>query len=166
MLHQAIDRDAALNHAYRYTVERVARLLLDGHRVEVGSGLGTPVTVSARDIFPPAVPQGLVAVADVEAGAIDLSWSPDADPDLAGYSVYRRVAGSTTPAERVSGGELLSNPAWRDLSPRSGLVYAYSVSAVDQTGNESARSAEALESVIVTPAAAPGKLPGQSSPHS
>lgn len=147
-LDHAIDRDAALNHTYRYTVERVAHLTLDGHDVEVAGAVSAPYTVSARDLFPPHIPEGLVAVADSEGGAIDLSWTADLDADLAGYRVYRRVAGSGSPPERLSGAGLLANADWRDPSAQAGVRYAYSVSAVDTSGNESARSAE-VEEVLV-----------------
>ncbi len=154
-LDHAIDRDAALNHTYRYTVERVAQVTLDGHEVEVKGAVSAPSTVSARDLFPPHIPEGLVAVADSEGGAIDLSWTADLDTDLAGYRVYRRVAGSGSPPERVSGAGLVPNADWRDSSAQTGVRYAYSVSAVDTSGNESARSAE-VEEVLVR-AGKPGR---------
>ena len=106
----------------------------------------------ARDVYPPAVPAGLAAVANVEGGtqgAIDLAWSADADPDTAGYVVYRRMAGSAAAPERVSGFKsgagLLPSPTWSDTDVKKGVRYAYSVSAVDASGNESARSPEVTE---------------------
>ncbi len=141
---EAVDKDARLNCTYRYTVERVARIVLDGHPLEVTSGPSAPVLIDARDLFPPAVPAAVEAVADAEGSAVDVSWSPDADADLAGYVVYRRVAGQGRP-ERVSGPAWIVDPAWRDKDVRPGLHYAYSVSAVDASGNESARSLEAEE---------------------
>jgi fibronectin type 3 domain-containing protein len=126
-------------------VERVARLTLDGHLVEVSGGPSAPATIAARDVFPPAVPQGLEAVADDQGSAIDLSWTPGTEADLAGYRVYRRIAASSEPAARVSGTTLLPDPAWRDQSAQAGVRYAYSVSATDKSGNESARSPEVLE---------------------
>ncbi len=144
-LDHAVDQDAALNRTYLYTVERVARVHLGGHSIEVSGGASQPLTIEARDLFPPAVPGGLEAVADSQAGAIDLSWSPDTEPDLAGYFVYRRVAGSAGPPLRTSGAAALPNAAWRDPSVQRGVRYAYSVSAVDTSGNESERTPEVLE---------------------
>jgi hypothetical protein len=146
-LDHAVDTDAMLNRTYQYTVERVARLKLDGHIVEVSSRVSAPATIVARDIFPPAVPQGLEAVADSQGGAIDLSWTANTDVDLAGYRVYRRVTASSEPAVQVSGTALLPNPAWRDTSVRPGVRYAYSVSATDKSGNESVRSPEVMETL-------------------
>jgi hypothetical protein len=146
-LDHAIDRNAALNRTYRYTVERVARTSLDGHALEISGPASAPVTVVARDTFPPAVPLGLQSIADTDEGSIDLSWTADADADLAGYRVYRRVAGRAADPERVSGAALLADPAWRDSSAQPGVHYAYSVSAVDASGNESARSPEVDETL-------------------
>jgi len=146
-LDHAIDGDARLNRTYRYTVERVARLDLAGHLVEVSGGVSAPVTIDARDVFAPAMPQGLEAVADDQGGAIDLSWTADTEADLAGYRVYRRIAANSEPAVRVSGTALLSDPAWRDPSALPGVRYAYSVSATDKSGNESARSPEVIETL-------------------
>jgi fibronectin type 3 domain-containing protein len=47
----------------------------------------------------------------------------------------------------VSGKAILVPPSLEDKSVASGHRYAYSVSAVDQDGNESARSAEVEESL-------------------
>jgi fibronectin type 3 domain-containing protein len=106
-----------------------------------------------RDVFPPETPEGLVAVPGF-AGAdnaarkptIDLSWEPDTEPDLAGYRVYRRELDGTTPEVwRTLGAELVTVPAYRDLSVGSGQRYAYQVTAVSGAGNESGPSAEAVE---------------------
>ncbi len=110
-------------------------------------GDDTPeVQVFAHDVFPPAVPSGLQAVfsGPGHQAFIDLIWSPVTDADLAGYNVYRHEEGAvpvkvnTAPAE---------TPSFRDANVAGGKKYFYSVSAVDQRGNESARSDEASESV-------------------
>lgn len=139
-----LDRDAALDHTYTYEVDRVTHLTLSGHEIEIVSGPSTPLTLNARDTFPPAVPGGLQAVGDADAGAIDLSWSPDNEADVAGYRVYRRDAASSASPVRISTQDPVA-PSFRDPSPQPGHRYAYSVSAVDHDGNESARSAEVEE---------------------
>ena len=143
---QALDRDAALDHTYRYSAERVERLTLAGNSFEVLSTPSETVTINARDVFPPATPRGLQAVADPEAHAIDLSWEPNTERDIAGYIIYRRDAASSTPPVRVSPPEEAA-PSFRDLSAIPGHRYAYSVSAVDLDGNESPRSSETEESL-------------------
>ena len=101
--------------------------------------------VATTDTFPPAVPQGLVAVADAAAGAIDLSWYPDTDSDLAAYHVYRRDVHGDLPAQRIA--SVGVETSYRDAGAQPGHTYAYSVSAVDQSGNESKRSPEVEESL-------------------
>jgi fibronectin type 3 domain-containing protein len=107
------------------------------------------VEVDVKDVFPPSVPTGLVAVATAGenggAPAIDLSWQPDTDSDVSGYIVYRREEGGEW--KRVSAGTPIVEPAFRDAQVQAGHTYQYAVSAVDKSGHESARSAEAHETV-------------------
>jgi hypothetical protein len=137
---QAIDRDAPLDHVYRYTVERVLRVDVDHHALEIAGPRSQSFTVDAKDKFPPAVPAGLAVVADEQNHTLDLSWTPDTDPDLAGYVVYRRDVTAGTGAERISGKGLIVPPSFEDKAVIPSHRYAYAVSAVDQDGNESARS--------------------------
>ena len=143
---QALDRDAALDHTYRYSAERVLRLTLDGKSFEVLSSPSETITINARDVFPPATPRDLQAVADPEARAIDLSWAPNTERDLAGYIIYRRDTASDAPAARISPPDEVA-PSFRDANALPGHRYAYSVSAIDHDGNESPRSAETEESL-------------------
>jgi hypothetical protein len=143
---RALDRDAALGHTWRYTVQRVEKLTIGGHAFEIMSTPSDSVTIDARDTFPPRTPEGLEAIADPEAHAIDLAWAPNTEPDLAGYIVYRRDTASNAPVVRISPpGEVA--PSFRDANVRFGHRYAYSISAVDRDGNESPRSAETEESL-------------------
>lgn len=141
---RVLDHDAVLDHTYTYTAQRVERLMLGGKTVEVASAASEPVTIDARDLFPPATPTGLEAVADPEAHAIDLSWQPDTESDLAGYRVYRREAGSNAAPVRLPGATDPA-PSFRDATAQPGHTYEYSVSALDRDGNESPRSAEVEE---------------------
>ncbi len=130
---------------YRGTVVSVLAAK-EGSPVEV-EGDDTPeVKVFAHDIFPPAVPTGLQAVfsGSGQQPFIDLVWNPVTDADLAGYNVYRHDEG-TAPIKINS--DLITTPAFRDTRVESGRTYFYSVSAVDERGNESTRSAEASETV-------------------
>ncbi len=144
----AVDTSALFNQQYRYVIERVATLALSGQSVEVQGLPSEAVVITTTDVFPPAVPQGLVAVADAAAGAIDLSWSPDSDSDLAAYQVYRRDIHTELPPQRIS--SVGTETSFRDTGAQPGHAYAYSVSAVDQTGNPSARSPE-VEETLPTP---------------
>ena len=105
--------------------------------------------------FPPLAPRGLVAVASTGANgtgpAIDLSWLPNTEVDLAGYIVYRREqVPEGQPAEpwrRVSAEKPLVGPGFHDADVQPGRTYAYAVSAIDHEGHESPRSAEAQDTV-------------------
>jgi hypothetical protein len=109
-------------------------------------GDDTPIVeVFAHDVFPPAVPTGLQAVFTEEGALkfIDLVWSPNSEPDLAGYNVFRHEEGSA-PVKINS--QIIKTPAYRDTDVQSGKKYFYSVSAVDVRGNQSSPSQEASES--------------------
>jgi hypothetical protein len=134
-------RDTAFDFgkSYLYTV----RTVIPGDGSTLESSDSVPAMVTPRDIFPPAVPQGLVAaVLSPEPNAppeVDLSWSINTETDLAGYHVYRGEQ-QDTPGQLVTPVLLLS-PAYRDTSVQPGHRYWYSVTAVDRSGNESAPSA-------------------------
>ena len=102
--------------------------------------------VFAHDIFPPAVPSGLEAVASGvgQPPFVDLIWAPNTDADLAGYNIYRHEDGA--PPVKVNS-EVVKTPVFRDTTVVGGKKYFYSVAAVDLRGNESARSEEASETV-------------------
>jgi hypothetical protein len=142
-----LDKDAALDHIYRYTAQRIAFFEFSGHRVEIASTPSDAIIVNARDVFPPAVPSGLVAVANPEGHSIDLSWTPDTEGDLNGYIVYRREVGSNAAPVRVSPAQPVAGPAFSDATAKPGVRYAYSVSAIDRDHNESARSGEVEEAL-------------------
>jgi hypothetical protein len=106
----------------------------------------TAAKVIAHDIFPPAVPSGLQAIATGvgQQPGIDLVWSPDTEADLAGYNVYRHESGGTP--VKINR-DLVKIPSFRDTGVISGRTFFYSISAVDVRGNESARCEEAHETL-------------------
>ena len=90
------------------------------------------------DVAPPAAPAGAAVLS--RAGALEFSWSPSAEADLAGYRVYRAPRGGR--AELLA--ELPKTTAlYRDTAVSQGVVYVYTVTAVDAAGNESPPSAGA-----------------------
>jgi hypothetical protein len=140
----AVDRDALLDHEWKYWVERVVRVQAEGHALEIAGAASDKVSLLAKDVFPPAVPAGLAVVADAQAKAMDLSWTPDSDADIAGYVVYRRDMTAGGSLERITPRTVVP-PTWSDPTVTAGHRYAYAVSAVDQDGNESAKSGEVEE---------------------
>ena len=159
---RALDSGIHFGESYEYRVQRVVRVIENGETLELAGPLSAPVRVDAADIFPPAIPQGLAAVAtggeNGNPPAIDLSWQPDTDATLAGYIVYRR---ETSPSAGQSSSE--NNADWQHISPpqpvigpgfhdsgvQAGHSYMYAVSAVGQNGRESGRSVEAGDTVPV-----------------
>lgn len=95
------------------------------------SEASSPVKVVARDIFPPAAPQGLEGL--YSAGAVELVWTANTETDLAGYNVYRLDG---QPARKLNK-EPVRTPQFRDSSAEPGKAYTYYVTALDQSGNES-----------------------------
>jgi hypothetical protein len=167
---RAIDKDIRLGQTYEYRAQRVIRVAQTSNEssgptipsqtqggtaqtgptilaqaLELAGPLSDPIRVDAADIFPPDTPTGLAAIATQTATeiSIDLSWKANADKDLAGYAVYRREGDS--PWQRISPAEPIVGPAFRDAHVRPGQSYRFAVSAIDQTGHESSRSAEASE---------------------
>ena len=142
-----LDTSTPAGGAFRYRVELVSEITAAKQPLEIAGANAETPKVEATDVFPPAAPEGLEAVANAEGGSIDLSWNAGSEPDLAGYFVYRRTSGAAGVPERVSGKTPVRAPGWSDSSAKPGVRYAYSVSAVDASGNESARSRETVESL-------------------
>jgi hypothetical protein len=133
-------RDTTLQfgHTYFYNIHRVMQF----GAVAVESADSAPAVLMARDIFPPAAPQGLEAVVEPATNGMpasnELTWTINTEPDLAGYNVYRSEQ-AETPGQKQNT-ELLLVPTFRDMSVVPGKSYFYRVGAVDQSGNESALS--------------------------
>jgi len=140
------DTGAEWEKTYLYWVTTVTRSTAEGKSVEVEGEDSPPVEVSVHDVFPPAAPKEVQAVATSGGGQsfVDLTWTLNSEADLAGYNVYRREA-SSQPAKINT--ELLKTPAFRDANVAAGHTYLYSVSAVDLRENESGRSEETSETV-------------------
>jgi fibronectin type 3 domain-containing protein len=142
-----VDTGFEWEKTYLYRVVTVTSIIRSGETtVQVEGEPSVDVPVFAHDVFPPAAPAGLQAVASGigQPPFVDLTWAPNTEPDLAGYNVYRLEAGQQ-PVKINS--ELVKTPAYRDRAVASGHKYIYSVTAVDLRGNESSHSAEASESV-------------------
>lgn len=131
---------------YQYWVVPVTLWQAGARKGEVESDDSPVTTVFAHDIFPPAAPSGVQAVYSAAASSsfIDLTWTPNSEPDLAGYNVYRHVG--SEPSVKINS-ELVKTPRFADPGIQAGMKYFYSVSAVDLRGNESEKSEETSETV-------------------
>jgi predicted small lipoprotein YifL len=121
-----IDATSQWDTPYSYTVVAV-----EGGAESLPSA---PKDVNAPDTFPPPVTASVVALPG--ADSIDVSWSRSTASDFKGYYIYRSVNGGAF--ERQGG--LTNLPTYGDRSVEHGKSYRYTVTAVDQKSNESARS--------------------------
>ena len=97
----------------------------------VESAASNEVCLDVRDIAPPGPPTGLAVVP--RDGGLEVVWSPSSESDLAGYRIYRAVGD----AEPEKAGEVpAGTTAWLDETPRTGVLYRYTVTAFDSAGNE------------------------------
>jgi len=100
----------------------------------------TTVSIVPKDTFPPAAPVGLQFI--LGGKTIELTWTHNTEPDLAGYQVYR--AFENNGFERIK--ETQESTSYSDRNIEPGKHYRYAVTAVDRAGNESKMS----EPVTVT----------------
>jgi uncharacterized repeat protein (TIGR01451 family) len=101
------------------------------------------ITAVYADLTPPQAVASVTTLTD--GGEVTVNWTAVDDADLAGYHVYRRQ-GSVTAKVRLTG-----SPQAATSLLDSGLDdgrWSYSVTAVDQQGNESEPSAEAAARVF------------------
>jgi hypothetical protein len=122
-----VDKTAEYGKEYEYVVQAIE----NGAESEVS----TPVTILNKDIFPPAPPAGLNAVPGI--GSIELVWERNTESDLRGYRIYRASEGGDFSVLA----EFIDTPRYSDRQIDAGKKYRYAVTALDQAGNESGRSA-------------------------
>jgi hypothetical protein len=146
-----VDLTAQMGATYRYVANRVRPVTIGIHKLEIESAPSQTVVFAHLDVFPPQRPTGLEAIPGSDPqhpAAIDLSWEPNGEADLAGYLLYRQpvdASGAPTgPAVQVTASPIPA-PAFSDLTAVAGESYAYQVVAVDQTGNRSPLSDRVLQ---------------------
>lgn len=142
-----LDRNIEWEQTYLYRIAAITRVQHPGAEpIEVEGEDSPEITAITRDTFPPATPTGLQAVFSGvgQKPFVDLTWAPNLEADLAGYNVYRREAG--TSATKINT-EPVKTPSFRDSNVEAGHKYFYTLSAVDERGNESAQSEETSEQV-------------------
>ena len=153
-----LDRTALEGGTYRYTAQRLRTANLDGQTVRLLSELSPSVTVRVHDVFPPAAPTGLASVPGTPGeatAAIELSWDPNGEADLAGYLIERAElpAGAQPTSAHLAWtritASLVTVPAFRDSAVAGGHRYVYRVLAIDLTGNQSAPSSTIEETAAV-----------------
>jgi fibronectin type 3 domain-containing protein len=98
----------------------------------VESAPSNEACVDVTDIAPPEAPLGLTVLAGDEG--VELSWSASAEADLKVYRVYR-----TSRRQKELLAEVVPpETSYVDATLPAGVFARYTVTAVDQAGNESA----------------------------
>ncbi len=134
-----VDSNLAGGDLFFYRVRAVGR-------DDAVSELSTFVSAEAQDDeVPPGSPGNLAAVPDAaDFGHITVSWNvPQRDADggemtgLSGYAVFRSEE-TTDSFVRIA---TVSEPRYEDTGLEESSTYYYTVTAFDETGNESGRAA-------------------------
>lgn len=100
----------------------------------VEGDLSDPVSGRVIDTVPPDRP--ILAAIRAGEGTVELSWVFTTDPDVAGYRVLRSVQGEEG-FRVVQEGLSPSETAYVDGAVTPGLLHAYTVEAIDASGNVS-----------------------------
>lgn len=116
----------------------LAAIGLSGYSSVIVEQTGVPWSV-------PITPQNFFDLPHPER--IDLSWSPNLEADLAGYNLYRSETEGDL-GEQLNQ-EVIEGNSYFDIDVEGGVYYYYSLTAVDETGNESDPT-EQLRSRIIT----------------
>ena len=120
-----VDKATEYGKTYQYSVQAV--------NGAADSDPSQQASITTRDIFPPAVPSGLTATRGINT--VEVAWNRNTEPDFKGYRVYRATGDG--PFARIA--DMLEGPSFSDPNVSAGNRYRYTVSAVDQSGNESAQ---------------------------
>jgi hypothetical protein len=142
-----LDRNFQFDATYEYTVRALSSLPNTASLANaIESEPGAPLAHTAKDRFAPAAPTSLT-IASINS-IVSLFWPLNAEPDVVGYNIYRTEDEATPPAGWIKlNPQLHKTASFRDDRVQVGKQYVYQITAVDNAGNESARSASAVEIV-------------------
>jgi len=150
-----VDRYAPTTE-YRKTVFRRTGLSAGPHTIRISwTGRMNPASTTANllidsivvpDTTPPAAPSD--ARASTSGSDVVLAWAPVVDAGLAGYRVHARIGDGET---RLIGATSAGSAFFRSLGTPADSNVAYSVTAVDSWGNQSAPSVPVSMSTGATP---------------
>jgi fibronectin type 3 domain-containing protein len=119
------DRDTGIDGEYQYYVSTVISN-------DIESAPSSVVSVNVTDLYPPDIPVNLVSFR--ASDHMFLTWKAVPDKDLSLYRIYRK---STEKDEFTLIADDVTANYYKDKKVQKGLLYFYSVTAVDARGNES-----------------------------
>jgi hypothetical protein len=129
---------------------RVSAVAMSGAPSTIQSAVSAPIRATFKDLMPPPAPASLDTL--VEPNAVRLVWTAVDAPDLAGYRLYRTEGVGHDTQIRDAGtiplGPTVVETYFVDARTDRGIAYRYAVTAIDKSGNESAR---VLSGWVVTP---------------
>lgn len=136
------DKTFKFGGEYRYLVRSVS-LGTEGAQVEsLNSNI---VSVSPRDVFPPAAPSG-ISLAPAP-GRLSIFFAANTESDIAGYNIYRSNDPELPKPWTKLNAVLLTRTSFQDDKVESGRKYYYYIIAVDIVGNASLTSDVVSETV-------------------
>lgn len=127
------DMDTGVNGTYSYYVSAVI-----SNQIE--SAPSQTETVRVTDIFAPEIPANLVCFKARDH--LFLTWKPVMDTDFSHYRVYRRM---NVNREFQLVADKITATSYKDKELKPGKTYFYTVTSVDEKGNESEYSNEVKE---------------------
>jgi predicted CXXCH cytochrome family protein len=104
------------------------------------------------DNISPSSPTGLTA--SFLNNVVNLQWKANEESDIAEYAIYRGTAPDFNPA-RTAPLARVRRPLYQDAVSRSGVMYYYKISAIDQAGNESGYTAVSVVTSVETGSGVP-----------
>ena len=100
------------------------------------------ISTRIKDIFPPEIPSNIVSF--TTKGQIFLTWGKVKDKDLSYYRIYRK---STSDDEFKLIADKITKNSFKDTKIKEGKLYIYSITSVDNNGNESKQSSVVKENL-------------------
>ena len=130
------DRTFQFGNNYRYIVRAVS-LGTGGAQVE--SLNSNAVSISPKDVFPPAPPERpSVAAPEPNSARLAIFFAANKETDIAGYNIYRSTDPDLPKQNWTKLNQsLLTRTTYQDDKVESGKTYYYYIVAVDKAGNVS-----------------------------
>jgi len=130
------DKNFQFGSNYRYIVRAVS-LGTGGAQVE--SLNSNAVSVSPKDVFPPAAPERpSVAAPEPSSAKLAIFFAANKETDIAGYNIYRSTDPDLPKQNWTKLNQtLLTRTTFTDDKVEPGKTYYYYVTAVDNAGNVS-----------------------------